>query len=158
LTCRKKLWRSEEKFRAIRTNLHISAQLERMKDAARDNEESAEEKIRKKRVEEESKWFQELTSRLPGYVFEDMACAALLDKLQCMGIIESRKVTPQKFLSVLTGLKPWELCLPDVSAAVEFVRERVVLMSVEDFEAWYQSEIPGISRSQSAPPNAFPSS
>ncbi|XP_022104510.1 coiled-coil domain-containing protein 60-like [Acanthaster planci] len=153
---KKKLWRSEEKFRAIRTNLHISAQLERMKEAARDNEESAEEKMRKKKVEEESKWFQELTSRLPGYVFSDMACAALLDKLQSMGIIESRKITPQKFLNVLTGLKPWELCLPDVSAAIEFVRERVVLMSVEDFEAWYQHEIPGISRSQSAPPNTFP--
>ena len=53
---RKKLWRSEEKFRAIRTNLHISSQLDRMKEAARDNEESAEEKMRKKRVEEESKW------------------------------------------------------------------------------------------------------
>ncbi|XP_038051433.1 coiled-coil domain-containing protein 60-like [Patiria miniata] len=153
---KKKLWRSEEKFRAIQTNLHISAQLERMKDAARDNEESAEEKMRKKRVEEESKWFQELTSRLPSYVFSDMACAALLDKLQGMGIIESRKITPQKFLNVLTGLKPWELCLPEVSAAVEFVRERVVLMSVEEFEAWYQHEIPGISRSQSAPPNTFP--
>lgn len=63
--------------------------------------------------------FQELTSRLPSYVFADRACAAILDKLQSMGIIESRKITPQKFLNVLTGLKPWELCLPDVSAAVE---------------------------------------
>ncbi|XP_071803913.1 uncharacterized protein [Asterias amurensis] len=154
---KKKLWRSEEKFRAIRTNLHISSQLDRMKEAARDNEESAEEKMRKKRVEEESKWFQELTSRLPSYVFADRACTAILEKLQSMGIIESRKITPQKFLNVLTGLKPWELCLPDVSAAVEFIRERVTLMSVEDFEAWYQHEIPGIMRSQSAPPNTFPS-
>ena len=82
---------------------------------------------------------------------KDRQCGAVVEKLQSMGKIESRKVTPQKFLDVLATLKSWELCAPDISAAVEFVRDKVVGMTVEDFEAWYQSEVPGIVRSQSVP-------
>ena len=88
---------------------------------------------------------------LPPDIMEDRQCSAVVDKLQSMGKIESRKVTPQKFLDVLALLKPWELCAPDISAAIEFVRDKVVGMTVDDFEGWYQSEVPGICRSQSVP-------
>ncbi len=88
---------------------------------------------------------------LPEDIMQDRQCSAVVEKLQSMGKIESRKVTPQKFLDVLATLKRWELCAPDISAAIEFVRDKVVGMTVEDFEAWYQSEVPDIVRSRSVP-------
>lgn len=151
---KKKYVRVERKFHSIdcKKNRHISLQLTEFREVGKDPEESAEEKRKKKKLEDESKWFQELVRLLPDNIMSDRRCAAMMDKLQSMGKIESRKITPQKFLNVLTGLQHWELCAPDVRAALEFVREKVVGMSVEEFEAWYQSEIEDLSRSKSAPP------
>ena len=42
-----------------------------------------------------------------------------------------------KFLKVLEGLRHWELCNPDVAAAVEFCRARIVDMSIDEFEEWF---------------------
>ncbi|XP_071510854.1 coiled-coil domain-containing protein 60-like [Diadema antillarum] len=150
---KKRLSRSESKFQAIRTNMHIGSQLMLLKDAGQDKEELlAEENKRKKKLEDESKWYQELVRNLPPDINDDLACSAILTKLQSLGKIESRKATPQKFLNVLSGLRHWELCSPDISAAIEFVREKVVGMSVEEFEAWYHAEMPNVLRSKSAPP------
>ncbi|XP_071810799.1 coiled-coil domain-containing protein 60-like isoform X1 [Apostichopus japonicus] len=151
---KKKYVRVEKKFNSIdcKKNRHISLQLTEFREVGKDKEETAEEKKKKKKLEDESKWFQELVRLLPDSIWSDRQCAAMMDKLQSMGQIESRKITPQKFLNVLTSLKHWELCAPDVRAAVEFVREKVVGMSVEEFEAWYRIEIEDLNRSRSAPP------
>eukprot|EP00057_Strongylocentrotus_purpuratus_P028898 XP_011683372.1 PREDICTED: coiled-coil domain-containing protein 60 isoform X3 [Strongylocentrotus purpuratus] len=150
---KKRLERSENKFQSIRTNVHISSQLALLKEAGQDKDELlAEENKRKKKLEDESKWYQELVRNLPADISNDRPCMAILDKLQSLGKIESRKATPQKFLNVLAGLRHWEICSPDISAAIEFVREKVVGMAVEEFEAWYQAEMPNIARSKSAPP------
>ncbi|XP_054753322.2 coiled-coil domain-containing protein 60-like isoform X1 [Lytechinus pictus] len=150
---KKRLERSENKFQSIRTNVHISSQLALLKEAGQDKDELlAEENKRKKKLEDESKWYQELVRNLPADINNDRPCMAILDKLQSLGKIESRKATPQKFLNVLAGLRHWEICSPDISAAIEFVREKVVGMAVEEFEAWYQAEMPNIARSKSAPP------
>ncbi|XP_071955117.1 coiled-coil domain-containing protein 60-like [Antedon mediterranea] len=149
---KKRLWRSEEKFKAISTKLHISTQLDELKKAGQDPEETAEEKKKKKKGESECKWFHTLKENLSQDIITEMQCSAIIDKLESIGNIESRKVTPQKFLSVLSGLRHWEMCSPDISAAIEFIRENVVNMSIEDFENWFQSEMPNILRSQSAPP------
>ncbi|XP_070578878.1 coiled-coil domain-containing protein 60-like isoform X2 [Ptychodera flava] len=149
---KKRRQRSEDKFKAITHKKHISEQLEVIKEAARDPDEITEEKKRRKKQDEEIRWFQDLKNNLPPGFISDRRIAAIMEKLESIGNIESRKITPQKFLNVLSGLRSWELCSPDISAAVEFVRERVVNMAVDDFEEWCQHHMPNILRAQSAPP------
>ena len=62
------------------------------------------------------------------------------------------KQTIYKFLRVLEGLREWEICSPDVTAAVEFCRERIVEMTVEEYEWWFKERFPKVSRPQTAPP------
>lgn len=57
-----------------------------------------------------------------------------------------------KFLKVLERLREWEICSPDISAAIEFCREKIVKMPVEQFEEWFQSHFPKVVRPQTAPP------
>ena len=62
------------------------------------------------------------------------------------------KQSVYKFLRVLEGLRDWEICSPDISAAIEFCRERIVDLSVEEYEEWFRSMFPRIKRPQTAPP------
>jgi hypothetical protein len=48
------------------------------------------------------------------------------------------KQSVYKFLQVLEGLREWEICSPDISAAVEFCRERIVDLGVETYEEWFR--------------------
>jgi len=54
-------------------------------------------------------------------------------------------------MKVLSGLRDWEICAPDVSAAVEFCREKVVEQSVKEFERWFHEQFPSISRPSPIP-------
>jgi len=69
-------------------------------------------------------------------------CYSCLITLQ----VEAGKQSPIKLLRVLAGLRPWEICSPDVSAAIEFCRQRVVEMSVEEYEQWFSETFPSIIR------------
>jgi len=51
-----------------------------------------------------------------------------------------------KFQQVLSGLRVWELCSPDVSAAIEFCRQRIIEMPVEEYEAWFHEHFPQVMR------------
>ena len=51
-----------------------------------------------------------------------------------------------KFEQVLSGLRVWELCSPDVSAAVEFCRERIVELPIDEYEAWFHETFPHVTR------------
>ena len=44
------------------------------------------------------------------------------------------------------------MCSPDISAAVEFCREKIVEMSVEEYEEWFQQQFPSVVRPHTAPP------
>lgn len=57
-----------------------------------------------------------------------------------------------KFIKVLEGLREWEICSPDITAAVEFCRERIVEMTIEEYELWFTQRFPKITRPQTAPP------
>ncbi|XP_077994572.1 coiled-coil domain-containing protein 60-like isoform X2 [Glandiceps talaboti] len=160
---KKRLWRSEEKFKHITNEKHISTQLEKIKNAAKDPDEvkgskkkdselKGDQRRRKNQDEEVVKWFQDLKINLPAAMHEDRKISAIMDRLENIGNFESRKITPQKFLNVLSGLRSWELCSPDISAAIEFVREKVVNMAVDDFEDWCHHHMPQVLRAQSAPP------
>lgn len=58
--------------------------------------------------------------------------------------INSAKQSAYKFLDVLSKLRDWEICSPDISAAIEFCRDRIVDMCVEDYEAWFENNFPTV--------------
>lgn len=72
--------------------------------------------------------------------------------MNCSPQVESTsKQSVYKFLKVLEGLREWEICSPDIAAAIEFCRERIVDLSVEEYEEWFSSVFPRINRPQTAP-------
>jgi len=60
--------------------------------------------------------------------------------------VEAGTQSVLKFQQVLSSLRVWELCSPDVSAAIEFCRERIIEMPVENFEAWFWENFPEVTR------------
>lgn len=66
--------------------------------------------------------------------------------------VESGKQSAFKFIRVLAGLREWEICAPDISAAIEFCREKVVEMTVEEYEKWFHDTFPSVVRPQPVVP------
>ena len=62
--------------------------------------------------------------------------------------MESGKQNAFKFMRVLAGLREWEICAPDISASIEFCREKVVEMTVEEYEKWFHEAFPTVVRPQ----------
>ena len=58
--------------------------------------------------------------------------------------MEANKQSAYKFLMVLSGLRDWEVCAPDISAAIEFCREKIVEMPVEEYEDWFHQQFPKV--------------
>lgn len=52
-----------------------------------------------------------------------------------------QKITSDSFLRALRTLRRWELCSPDVSSAVEFVRDVVVRMDPAEFDEWRATKL-----------------
>lgn len=61
------------------------------------------------------------------------------------------KQSVYSFLKVLEGLHLWEICHPDISAAAEFCRAKIVEMSIEEYEEWFAQAFPKILRPKTAP-------
>lgn len=62
-----------------------------------------------------------------------------------------QQLSKRTFFKVLERLREWEICSPDICAAIEFCREKIVEMTVEDFEEWFSQQFPKIQRPQTAP-------
>ena len=56
------------------------------------------------------------------------------------------KPTVIRFKSVLSSLKPHEICHPDVMAAIEFIRIHVLRMSNEDFDKFFFKQFPAVTK------------
>uniref|UniRef100_UPI00398EADA8 coiled-coil domain-containing protein 60-like n=1 Tax=Pristiophorus japonicus TaxID=55135 RepID=UPI00398EADA8 len=97
-------------------------------------------------------WFSSLLSRIPEAVKEYQKINRALKRLAKFGERQSFRVRPHQFLKVLSALRNWELCSPDVSAAIEFMRGEVVQMPAEDYDSWLQLKLDLPKRIQSAPP------
>ncbi|XP_032303769.1 coiled-coil domain-containing protein 60 isoform X2 [Coturnix japonica] len=95
----------------------------------------------RERDENEIKWFPVLLARLPEPVKNDQYVKKILRKLEKFGMASDLIIDQETFLKTLTDLQLWELCSPEVAAAVEFVRENIVQMSEEDFSEWLQARI-----------------
>uniref|UniRef100_A0A8C3XVB1 Coiled-coil domain containing 60 n=1 Tax=Chelydra serpentina TaxID=8475 RepID=A0A8C3XVB1_CHESE len=96
--------------------------------------------------------FSSLLSRIPDTVKNDNHTQRILKKLEKFGKNPDMRIRPITFLKVLSELRVWELCSPDICAAVEFVRENIVQMPEEDYKAWLQTRVRIPRRAHSAPP------
>ncbi|XP_041755862.1 coiled-coil domain-containing protein 60-like [Coregonus clupeaformis] len=86
-------------------------------------------------------WLSSLLSSLPAEVSRDRGVSRVLEKLSRFADERTPKVRPHVFLKMLGDLQPWELCLPDLSVAIEIAREHVVHMSREDYDSWLLSRV-----------------
>ncbi|NXV25447.1 CCD60 protein, partial [Rissa tridactyla] len=94
-------------------------------------------------------WFPVLLARLPESVKSDCNVQKILKKLEKYGKTPDLKIPPDTFLKALADLQVWELCSPEIAAAVEFVRENIVQMPEEDFNKWFQTRVAPLSRESS---------
>jgi Domain of unknown function (DUF4698) len=51
-----------------------------------------------------------------------------------------------RFKAVLTGLRPHEICHPDIMAGIEFVRIHVLRMSNEEFDKFFFKQFPTVTK------------
>lgn len=68
-------------------------------------------------------WFPELLSELPDVVKSDHYCRKLLlhlaDLADYMNEVGPCKMSKKKLTQVLASFRPWELCNPDIEAAIQ---------------------------------------
>ncbi|XP_064024291.1 coiled-coil domain-containing protein 60 isoform X2 [Pogoniulus pusillus] len=129
--------RCYQKYQALRELKYFRQDMERMRQLS----------IRDKREHDQSglNWFPVLLVRLPESVKSDHKVQKILKKLERYSKTPGLKIRPDTFLKVLADLQVWELCCPEIAAAVEFVRESVVQMPEEDFNEWFQARVPHLS-------------
>jgi hypothetical protein len=49
-----------------------------------------------------------------------------------------------EFFKILNTLKVWELVSPEVMGAVEFCREKILGIKLDNFDSWFQSKHPQV--------------
>lgn len=141
----------ERKLMCLETFNNIYKALDQMRSGSVLPDTETNEEMRQ-RVTEECKWYKDLLSNLPQEVRADRCCTLVLNKIAGYGSLEGRKISGSQFLKVLSTLRVWEICAPDINAAIEFVREKVVEMSELEFEDWLNAKFPQPQRPVSAPP------
>ncbi|NXL31149.1 CCD60 protein, partial [Glaucidium brasilianum] len=125
--------------------------LKQLKYFRRDMERIRRLSMRAEREHDEGRlnWFPVLLARLPESVKSDHYGQKILKKLEKYGKSPDLKIHPDTFLKVLADLQVWELCSPEIAAAVEFVRESIVQMPEEDFSKWFQTRVAPLSEQSS---------
>ncbi|NXE72007.1 CCD60 protein, partial [Cochlearius cochlearius] len=125
--------------------------LKQLQYSRRDMERIRQLGVRAERERDEDglNWFPVLLARLPESVKSDRYVQKILKKLEKYGKIPDLKIHPDTFLKALADLQVWELCSPEIAAAVEFVRESIVQMPEEDFSEWFQTRVAPLSAQSS---------
>ncbi|XP_020617163.1 uncharacterized protein LOC110055123 isoform X2 [Orbicella faveolata] len=141
----------ERKLMCLETFNNIYKALDQMRSSSVVPETETNEEMRQ-RVTKECKWYKDLLSNLPQEVKADRYCTIVLNRIASYGSLEGRKISSSQFLKVLSTLRVWEICAPDINAAIEFVREKIVEMSELEFEDWMNAKFPQPQRPVSAPP------
>ncbi|CAH1248651.1 CCDC60 [Branchiostoma lanceolatum] len=152
---RKRKQKCETKFRTLGHPTSFFRAVDKMKTAVQEEERREQEEyenLRRQKVH--APWYKDLQENLPTNIRDDRFCLNILEKISRYGIVQldgiSRRYSPHQFLKVLSTLRPWELCAPDISSAIEFVREKIVEMPTEDYEEWLGTRLQ--TRAKSAPP------
>ncbi|XP_048820399.1 coiled-coil domain-containing protein 60 [Lagopus muta] len=95
--------------------------LKRLKYFKKDMERIRQLDVRAERERDENglKWFPALLARLPEPVKNDHYVKKILRKLEKFGLAPDLHIDQDTFLKAVADLQLWELCSPDVAAAVE---------------------------------------
>ncbi|XP_063172036.1 coiled-coil domain-containing protein 60 [Candoia aspera] len=133
-----------QKFLCLNYFTRLRKDLERMKQSVvgREPEQDAEEE----------NWFSTLLVRIPDDIKRDRRTQKVLKKLERFARNPDLRIRPPTFLKVLGELRIWEICSPDICAAVEFLREYIVDMPEDDYKQWLHARVPFPKRAHSAPP------
>ncbi|XP_075832239.1 coiled-coil domain-containing protein 60 [Microtus pennsylvanicus] len=86
-------------------------------------------------------WYFDLLSKLPEDLKNFRPAKKVLTKLQKFGENLDLRIRPHVLLKVLQDLRIWELCSPDLAVAIEFVREHIIHMPLEDYISWLQTRV-----------------
>ncbi|NXQ93941.1 CCD60 protein, partial [Sagittarius serpentarius] len=122
-----------QKYEALKQLKHFGRDMERIRQLGM--------KAEREHDEEGLNWFPVLLARLPESVKSDHYVQKILKKLEKYGKAPDLKIHPDTFLKALADLQVWELCSPEIAAAVEFVRESIVQMPEDDFSEWFQTRV-----------------
>ncbi|XP_061458606.1 coiled-coil domain-containing protein 60 isoform X2 [Rhineura floridana] len=136
--------KSIQKYLCLRRITKFRRDLERMRQSIRSIEPAQDA--------ESENWFSTLLARIPDDIKRDHRTQKVLKKLERFARNPDLRIRPPTFLKVLGELRIWEICSPDICAAVEFLREFIVEMPEEDYKQWLQSRVPIPKRAHSAPP------
>ncbi|XP_030903779.2 coiled-coil domain-containing protein 60 [Melopsittacus undulatus] len=134
---RKQEERCYQKYRAMKLSKNFRKELDRIRQLSM--------RAEKEHGEDELNWAPLLLARLPESVKNDLYIQKILKKLEKYSKNPDLKIDPETFLKVLDDLRVWELCSPEIAAAVEFVRENIVRMPEEDFSKWFQTKVAPLS-------------
>ncbi|NXJ97067.1 CCD60 protein, partial [Corythaixoides concolor] len=126
-----------QKYQALKQLKYFGRDMERIRQLGMRTE--------RKPDEDGLNWFAVLLARLPESVKSDRYVQKILKKLEKYGKTLDLKIHPDTFLKALADLQVWELCSPEIAAAVEFVRESIVQMPEEDFSEWFQTRVASLS-------------
>ncbi|KAM6297915.1 coiled-coil domain-containing protein 60 [Aegotheles albertisi] len=125
-----------QKLQALKQMKCFRRDMERMRQVGTRDEAEDEDRLN---------WFPELLARLPESVKSDRYVQEILKKLEAHGKNPHLKIHRDTFLKTVADLQVWELCSPEIAAAVEFVRESIVQMPEEDFSEWFQTRVATLS-------------
>ncbi|XP_073168999.1 coiled-coil domain-containing protein 60 isoform X6 [Lepidochelys kempii] len=103
--------KSSQKYQSLKNITYFERDLERMRQCGLRTEREHDE--------DECNWFSSLLSRIPDAVKNDSHTQRILKKLEKFGRNPDVRIRPNTFLKVLSELRVWELCSPDICAAVE---------------------------------------
>ncbi|XP_010009874.1 PREDICTED: coiled-coil domain-containing protein 60, partial [Nestor notabilis] len=129
---RKQEERCHRKYEAMKQSKNFRKELDRIRQLSM--------RAEREHDEDELNWAPVLLARLPEFVKNDHYIQKILKKLEKHSKNPDLKIDPDTFLKVLDDLRVWELCSPEIAAAVEFVRESIVQMPEEDFSKWFQTK------------------
>ncbi|KFO70367.1 Coiled-coil domain-containing protein 60, partial [Cuculus canorus] len=125
--------RCYQKYQALRHLKYFTKDMERIRQLGRETKTEYDENG--------LNWVLLLLARLPESVKSDHYVQKISKKLEKYGKNPDLKIPPDTFVKVLADLPVWELCSPEIAAAVEFVRENIVQMPEEDFSEWLQTRV-----------------
>ncbi|XP_015748308.1 PREDICTED: coiled-coil domain-containing protein 60-like [Acropora digitifera] len=108
----------ERKLMSLERFNNIYKALDQMRSSSIVADTETNEEMRQ-RVTEECKWYKDLLGNLPQDVKHDRYCTVVLNRIAGYGSLEGRKISSSQFLKVLSTMRVWEICAPDINAAIE---------------------------------------
>ncbi|KAG5454681.1 hypothetical protein CSKR_104946 [Clonorchis sinensis] len=89
----------------------------------------------KAEYKELSPWYVDLLDELDELQF-DKKISTAVKRLEYYAQLPSGQFTVLQFTRVLRSLELWELCLPMVAAATDYIRSRILDMTLEEYIDW----------------------